>query len=169
MRLAIPREALLVLIGPAGCGKSTFAARHFSRTQVVSSDECRALVSDDPTNNNASPDAFALMHFIIDKRLKRGLVTVADATNVQTDRRQQLLALASRHGRPCVALVFDLPPALCQARNSGRTERRVPPAAVLAHARQLRDALPGLRAEGFSEVYVFNSPEAVASAEAVYG
>jgi protein phosphatase len=45
--LTIPELSLVVLIGASGAGKSTFAARHFTPTEVVSSDFCRGLVSDD--------------------------------------------------------------------------------------------------------------------------
>jgi protein phosphatase len=72
--IILPRNTLVLLCGPAGCGKSTFAARHFLPTQIVSSDECRALVSDDPVNQAVSGHAFDLMHFIVDYRLVVGRV-----------------------------------------------------------------------------------------------
>jgi protein phosphatase len=86
----LPADALVVLVGPAGCGKSTFASHRFAPTQIVSSDGCRALVSDAEDDPRASRDAFALMHFIVDKRLKRGRLTVADATNVMPEKRREL-------------------------------------------------------------------------------
>lgn len=39
--LAVPDLSLVVLIGATGSGKSTFAARHFRPTEVLSSDFCR--------------------------------------------------------------------------------------------------------------------------------
>ena len=169
MNLAIPSDALVVLIGPAGCGKSTFAGRHFAPTQVVSSDECRALVSDDPNNSRASADAFALMHFIVDKRLKRGRLTVADATNVHSDKRAALLSIAANHRRPVVAVVFDLPETVCQDRNKAREVRVVPYAAIAGQAKRLREAIPGLAAEGFSAVHVLGTVEEVADVAVVLG
>ena len=59
-RIAIPDFALVVLIGPTGSGKSSLAARHFLETEVVSSDRCRALVSDDETCLAATGDAFQI-------------------------------------------------------------------------------------------------------------
>ena len=50
MKITIPELSLVVLIGPSGCGKSTFARKHFKVTEVLSSDFCRGLVSDDENN-----------------------------------------------------------------------------------------------------------------------
>ena len=58
MRLSIPDLSLVLLIGPSGCGKSTFAAQHFLPTEVISSDYCRALVSDNEVDQTATGDAF---------------------------------------------------------------------------------------------------------------
>jgi protein phosphatase len=68
--LTIPDFALVVLIGSTGSGKSTFAARHFLPTEIISSDRCRALVSDSETDQDVSADAFDLAREIAGKRLK---------------------------------------------------------------------------------------------------
>ena len=79
--LTLPEISLVVLVGASGSGKSTFAARHFLPTEVVSSDVCRGLVCDDENDQSASKDAFDVLHYIVGKRLARGLLTVVDATN----------------------------------------------------------------------------------------
>jgi predicted kinase len=94
MKILIPELALLVLIGPSGSGKSTFAKTHFKATEVISSDFCRGLVSDDENDQAATKDAFDVLHYIAAKRLAAGKLTVIDATNVQAEDRKQLLALA---------------------------------------------------------------------------
>ena len=81
MRLTIPEQALVVLVGPSGAGKSTFARRHFKPTEVLSSDFCRGLVSDDEKSQEATGDAFDVLKYVASKRLARGLLTVIDATN----------------------------------------------------------------------------------------
>ena len=96
MKLTIPELCLVVLIGPSGSGKSTFARKHFKPTEVLSSDFCRGLVSDDENSQDATIDAFALLHFIAGKRLDRGLLTVVDATNVQEEARKPLVATGPR-------------------------------------------------------------------------
>src|SRR4051812_45082570 len=69
MNLDIPDFALVVLIGASGSGKSTFAAKHFVSTEVISSDYARGLVSDDETDQSVSADAFELVRAIAEKRL----------------------------------------------------------------------------------------------------
>ena len=58
MTLTIPDLSLVVMIGPSGCSSHTFAAKHFKATEVLSSDACRGLVSDDPNDQSATKDAF---------------------------------------------------------------------------------------------------------------
>jgi protein phosphatase len=123
--ISIPRNTLVVLCGPAGSGKSTFAARHFAPSQIVSSDECRALVSDDPTDQSVSGHAFELMHYIIGKRLRLGRLTVADATHLKRIERKPLISLTRRFAFNSALIVFDIPLELCLARNK-RRERVIP-------------------------------------------
>ncbi|TIV07777.1 MAG: polynucleotide kinase-phosphatase, partial [Mesorhizobium sp.] len=115
--LEIPDFALVVLIGSTGSGKSTFAARHFLPTEIVSSDRCRELVCDDETNQDVSADAFELMRDIIGKRLKHRKLAVVDATNVRAADRKASIELARRwHALP-VAIVLDPGVDVCVARN----------------------------------------------------
>src|SRR5579862_7294575 len=81
-KFSFPDLSLVVLIGASGSGKSTFARKHFLPTEVISSDYCRALVSDDENNLAATSDAFELLHYIATKRLAAGRLTVADATTL---------------------------------------------------------------------------------------
>ena len=94
MEIRLPELSLVVLIGVSGSGKSTFVRSHFGKHEVVSSDECRGIVSNDENDLNATNDAFELLHYIIGKRLKNGLLTVVDATNIQQESRKQLIQLA---------------------------------------------------------------------------
>ena len=97
VKITIPELSLVVLIGPSGSGKSTFARTHFKATEVLSSDACRGLVSDDENNQAATKDAFDVLHFIGAKRLAAAKLTVVDATNVQGEARKPLVALAREY------------------------------------------------------------------------
>src|SRR5215472_11392464 len=52
VNITIPELSLVALIGPSGCGKSSFARAHFKPTEVLSSDFCRGLVSDDENDQS---------------------------------------------------------------------------------------------------------------------
>jgi protein phosphatase len=159
LAIAIPRNTLVVLVGVAGCGKSTFASRNFLPNQIVSSDECRALVSDDAANQAISGHAFQLMNFIIQKRLLLGKLTVADATNLTARSRSSLVRMARRFGFCTAAIVFDVPVETCLARNLAR-KRVVPEEAVRRQQAEFRNLLKPLRAEAFDYLFILNRSSA---------
>jgi predicted kinase/diadenosine tetraphosphatase ApaH/serine/threonine PP2A family protein phosphatase len=161
MKITIPSTCLVVLIGASGSGKSTFARRHFLPTEIISSDSCRGLVSDDETSLDATGDAFDVLHFIAGKRLARNRLTVVDATSVQQRDRKSLIELARRHHTLAVAIVLDLPERVCHDRNKTRPDRQFGPHVVRRHREALRRSLRGLRSEGFRSVHVLSSPEEV--------
>lgn len=165
MIIQIPEPSLVLLIGPSGSGKSTFASKHFKPTEILSSDFCRGLVSDDETDQTATNDAFEVLRFIAAKRLAAGKLTVIDATNVQVDARKPLLALASEYHYLTVAIVFKMPAKLCQERNKARSDRDLKPHVVRQQNQQLRRSLRNLKREGFRHfVYVMSTPESVEAA-----
>lgn len=163
MKISIPELSLVLLVGPSGCGKSSFARKHFLPTEVVSSDFCRALVSDNENDQSATGDAFDLLHEIIRKRLTRGRLTVVDATNVQPEARKSLIALAKEYHLFAEAIVFDLPERLCQDRNALRPDRQFGPHVVRNQSQQLRRSLRGLEREGIRHVFKLSSAEDVDS------
>ncbi|GAA4442316.1 polynucleotide kinase-phosphatase [Bremerella cremea] len=163
MKIELPQLSLVLLIGPSGSGKSTFARRHFLPTEVLSSDFCRGLVSNDENNQAATSDAFDLLHIIVAKRLERGLLTVVDATNVQPESRRPLVKLAKQMHVLPVAIVLDMPEKLCQARNQERPDRNFGPHVVRQQRSQLRKGLKGLKKEGIRNVSVLSTTEEVES------
>ena len=165
--LSIPELSLVLLIGASGSGKSTFAATHFARTEVISSDDCRAMVCDDPNAQDATADAFAVLEFIAGKRLARGLLTVIDATNVQPAARKSLLALAKEHDVLSAAIVLDLPTSVAVERNAARADRDFGARVIKRQQDQLRRSLRGLKKEGFRSIHVLDSEQAVADASIV--
>ena len=159
--LEIPQLCLVVLVGVSGSGKSTFARTHFLSTEVVSSDFCRGLVSDDENDQAATADAFAVLETIVGTRLRRGRLTVVDATNVQPEARKTLVRLAKEHDCLAVALVLDVDPKLAATRNASRPDRTFGARVVKQQHTQLVRGIRGLRREGFSRVHTLRSPEEI--------
>ncbi|SHL41563.1 polynucleotide kinase-phosphatase [Chitinophaga jiangningensis] len=157
----IPELSLVLLIGASGSGKSTFARRLFKPTEIVSSDVCRGLISDDENNQSVSKEAFELARFIAAKRLKRGLLTVIDATNVQPEARKDWIALAREYHVLPLAIVLDTPERTCQARNLTRADRNLGNHVIPQQINQLKRSLRHLRKEGFRTIVHLDAVEAM--------
>src|SRR3954468_22194205 len=164
MQIKIPKLSLVVLIGSSGSGKSTFARKHFRPTEILSSDACRGMVSDDENDQSVTKDAFEVLRFVAGKRLALGKLTVIDATNVQPEARKPLVELARQYHCLPVAIVLDMPERVCQDRNRQRPDREFGPHVVRNQSSQLRRSLRGLRKEGFRHVFVMGTPEEVEAA-----
>ncbi|MBW8700262.1 Bis(5'-nucleosyl)-tetraphosphatase PrpE [asymmetrical] [Streptomyces sp. MBT84] len=166
--LPVTDLSLVVLVGASGSGKSTFARRHFKPTEIISSDFCRGLVSDDENDQSATRDAFDVLHYIAGKRLAAGRRTVVDATSVQQDSRRQLIDLAKRYDVLPIAIVLDVPEEVCAERNAGRIDRAdMPHRVIQRHTRELRRSLRHLEREGFRKVHVLRGVEEVENATVV--
>ena len=153
--IVIPRNTLIVLCGPAACGKSTWAASHFLPTQIVSSDSCRAVIADDPADQSVTGHAFDLMYYILEKRMGLGRLGVADATNLKREHRTKLLRIARRFQFNTAAVVFNLPLEICLERNAAR-KRRVPELALLDQYDLLKQTLGTIDEERFTQVHVLD-------------
>lgn len=158
--IRVAAGSLVALVGASGAGKTTFAARAFPATQVLSSDAMRAIVADDPNDQSATDAAFELLHTALALRLARGRTTVVDATNVERWARERLLAVARRHRRPASAIVLALPLEVSLARNAARSRPR-PAAAIRRQHRFLAGALAGLPDEGWDPVWLLGDEAAV--------
>ncbi|MFG2934905.1 polynucleotide kinase-phosphatase [Streptomyces sp. NPDC048282] len=166
--LPVTDLSLVVLVGASGSGKSTFARRHFKPTEVISSDFCRGLVSDDENDQSATKDAFDVLHYIAGKRLAAGRRTVVDATSVQQESRKQLVDLARTYDVLPVAIVLDVPEEVCAERNAARTDRADMPRRVIQrHIRELRRSVRHLEREGFRKVHILRGVEEAESATVV--
>jgi predicted kinase len=159
--IKLPQRTLVVLCGAAGSGKSTFAQRlvesHQQQglkiTSIVSSDYCRALVSDDETNQQVNRDSFDLFHYIIYKRMLQGRFTVADSTALQAEARNRMLGLARRHNYYTCIFVFDIPLETCIQQDQAR-QRTVGEQVISYHANQLQQTLADIRGEGWHRIHV---------------
>ncbi len=159
-QLWLPRQTLIVLCGPSGSGKTTFASTHFPLTAIVSTDNCRSLISDDARNMECTPEAFDLAYIIVDKRLKLGRTTVFDSTALTTEFRRKLLDIATAHAFKTLLVVMQTPLQTCQQRDTARLWPSPVGKDVLANQYALfQESLQNVEQEGFDLVAVLDSSE----------
>lgn len=155
MRLTIPDLSLVLLVGPASSGKSTFAARHFQPADVLSLEEVRRLAAGAETSAEATAAAWEVLRSLAARRLERGIFTVVDAPLIDVSIRAPLLAIArERHFIP-VAIVFALPESTCQEWNAGRPGSLISPYLISDQHQALRLCEAGLPREGIRHIYRF--------------
>ncbi len=150
--IRLPNPCLVVLVGPSGSGKSHWAGANFPPGQVVSADRLRALVGEGEHDQRAGTDAFAVLDLVLDRRLKRKLLTVVDTLGMDQARRRGYVALARRRHVPVYAITFDAPAAECRARNATR-DRPVPAKVLTAQLKQWPSVLDAIGEDGFDAVY----------------
>jgi F420-dependent oxidoreductase-like protein len=150
--MRLPSTCLVVLVGPSGSGKSTWAAEQFPPERIVSADRLRALVGEGEHDQRAGTDAFAVLDLVLDRRLRRRLLTVVDTLGLDRDRRRAYVEAARRHHVPVVAVAFDVPAADCKARNRDRPHP-VPAKVVNDQLRRWPAVLAELPDDGFDAVH----------------
>jgi protein phosphatase len=156
--IVVADPSLVVLIGAAGSGKSTFAARHFAATEVLSSDRFRAIIAGDEADQGATRAAFGRLHREVTRRLASRRLTVVDATSVEPAARRALLDRARAANVTATAIVLDLPPDVILGRNAARRPRTVSEDVVRRHLDRLRASVDGpiaaIDREGFAQVVI---------------
>lgn len=149
--LRLLRPSIVVLCGPAACGKSTFAQRHFRPTQVISSDWARAHVCDDERDQRFNAQAFALVHFLVEQRLTVNRLCVVDSTALTAPARKELLDLAKKYQVPTTLMLFNVPLETCIERDKKR-ERSVGSAIVERQHQAFELSKETIRQEGFDQI-----------------
>jgi protein phosphatase len=161
--IVVADPSLVVLVGAAGSGKSTFAARHFAPDEILSSDRFRELIAGDAADQRATRPAFGRLHRELSRRLAAGRLTVVDATSIEPAARRALVQRARSAGVPATAIVFDLPATVVLARNAARPERTVEEEIVRRHLARLRsqldDPMRPIPREGFDSVVLIRDPD----------
>lgn len=168
MELKIPDFGLVLLVGASGCGKSSFARKHFLPTEVLSSDTCRGWVADDEASLDATDDAFDILHYLLRIRLRNRRFCVVDATNVQEHARKALLKIANEYHALTTAIVFNIDERICQDRNKLRPDRQFGEHVVRNHTKAMRRSLRSMDTkEGIRYMHVLRSVEEIDSVEIV--
>ncbi|MEV6726668.1 ATP-binding protein [Streptomyces xanthochromogenes] len=153
----MPEHSLVILIGASGAGKSTLA-RTWPASQVLSLDALREVVSDDAGDQDATGDAVAALHLLLEARMRRRLFTVVDATSVTEAARKPLIAAAKRHDMLPIAVVFTTPGSICIERQGPRPANRTVPEAVVAQQHDdMFASRRTLKSEGCPEIVYSDS------------
>ena len=150
-RLRLVRPSIVLLCGPAACGKSTFAQRHFRPTQIISSDWARARVCDDERDQRFQTQAFALVHYLTELRLGSNRLCVVDSTALTPAHRREYLELAKRFRVPCAVFLFDVPLEKCVERDQSR-ERTVGRSVIERQYLAFNQTKADIRQEGFDQI-----------------
>ena len=150
-RVRLVRPSIVLLCGPAACGKSTFAQRHFRPTQIISSDWARGRVCDDERDQRFQAQAFALVHFLTELRLGLNRLCVIDSTALTVPHRREYLELAKRFQVPCTVFLFDIPLEKCIERDRSR-ERTVGSPVIERQYSAFTQTKAELRQEGFDQI-----------------
>lgn len=146
---------LIVLMGIAGVGKSSWAQARYPHEQVVSADQMRLLVSDSESNQYASSQAWHLVTEFVAGRCELGRRAIIDATHVKREERLRWITFASEHAIPTQLVWFDIAPEESLARQAHRT-RKVSQRILKRQHAQMHDAgklsLLALRQEGWDRI-----------------
>lgn len=148
----VPGAHLTTMIAVPGAGKTTWVTDRFPPLQRVCLDEYRERVADTESDMSATNEAVAIQGIILTGRLRRGLHTVLDSTNVSPDHRREQLAVAARFSALTIAVVLDVPVEECVARNEARRAaggRFVPEEVVRRKHRELYVSFPETAVPGF--------------------
>lgn len=166
-RIEIPECCVVALVGGSSSGKSSFAAKYFKPTEILSSDFFRGMVCDDENCQSVSGEAFDLLYYAANKRLANMKLTVIDATNIQQSARKQVVDLARNNNVHAVAIVLDLPETILQERNKTRPDRNFPERVIRQHWRDVGRSIKGLKREGFRYTYIIRSLEQLENVEII--
>ena len=156
--LILPHRTLLVLCGPAGTGKSTFAAQRFPTTTIVSSDRCRGMICDDENSQAVNKDAFDLFYFILRKRMLNGYFCVADSAALLPAARRELRDLSRHYGYYGCLLILNTPLEICLQRDRQRT-RQVGESVIHYHAGLFAQVFRDAPLEGWERIRIVEEDE----------
>lgn len=151
---------LTLMVGPAGAGKSTYISKTFNPDEVVSSDNLRAQLCGDFRDQSKNEQVFSALHAIVKARIRNGLNTVVDATNLRKKDRLAILSLLPPGGQ---AQYIVINRSMEDKYRDGGWRNEIPDFDLIAKHEQsfksqLKDILNG---DGLKNVNVFDLREVV--------
>lgn len=115
---------LIVLVGPPGSGKSTWAARNGRGAVHVSQDGLIDAISPDGFDHCYRAVYAAAEDAVARAALLDGHTVIVDRTNRTREHRARWLQIAREADAPAIAVVMAAPAEVCRQRNREREERR---------------------------------------------
>lgn len=113
------------MVGPPAAGKSTLAAAlvaagEVAADDVLSTDTYREVLTGDALDLTSDRKVWVEVRARLVETMAAGRTTVVDATNLFARRRARHIRVAREHGRPVVAVRFEVPAAELLQRNEQR-------------------------------------------------
>ena len=105
------RNALILLVGVAGSGKSTWGKKFAQEQNIkyLSSDETRAQFGTGPEDQTVTGQVYGYLEHIVDNLLEQKKSVMIDATNIYRKDRKAFLNSAKKYGAYTIAVVFERP------------------------------------------------------------
>ena len=142
---------LIVLVGPPGSGKSTWARANGCGAIHVSQDDLIEAITPDGFDHAYRAVYQAAEDAVARAGLREGRTVIVDRTNRTRAHRERWLAIAREARCPIIAVEMTASAALCRERNDARRgTRRV---SELRMERMLAAFEPVERDEGFDAIY----------------
>lgn len=108
----IPLHSLVIMVGPAGSGKSRTASLKFSPYEIVGSEDIRYELIGDYQRMDINDIVFREVHRRVLMKLEMGERVVVDATNLRKKDRVGLAEIGSKLGVPIYYIVCNRPLAV---------------------------------------------------------
>lgn len=141
-------KIVMVLIGAAGCGKSTYTEQ-FPSYSVINQDTIRAELCGDASDQSKNGEVFKTAISRLHKELNAGNSVIWDNTSRNPKMRKLVVDIAKQHQAKLIAVFFKTPLEVCLERNSKRL-RQVPPEII---KKQYTELVEPSFEEGFEQIH----------------